>query len=233
MPKVFVRRHGLAPPQGPDGVDLFVHDFPTRLVALGKEDEIVDVPARAEGDRDATGGELVDQGPFLSNADGVMQRRDEASGAQLQAVRDHGEGGREDGRVGEKSTERAEVPFGCPNAGEAMAIGEPGDLQQQVVGCLDVAIGREEHDAEFHQDALILRFASRLPRLSISIRDDTLVEQREIMSHYDITSKATATTAREPVTSALSPLFHPRIQRWQDHFRWIELDCGYLGIEPS
>ena len=134
-------RHGLAPPQGADGVDLLVHDFPARVVALGEENEVVDVPARAEGDGDATGGELVDQGPFLGDADGIVQRRDEASGAQLQAFGDHGEGGREDGRVGEESAERTEVPFGCPDAGEAMAIGEPGDLQQQAVGCLHVAVG--------------------------------------------------------------------------------------------
>ena len=78
-----------------------------------------------------------------------------------------------------------------------------------------------------------MRSALRLPILSISIRDDTHVEQREIMSHYAITSKATATAAREPVTSALVPLFHSRIQRWQDHFIGIELDFGYLGMEPS
>ena len=86
-----------------------------------------------------------------------------------------------------------------------MAIGEPGDLQQQAVGCLHVAVWREAHDAEFHQGALAARLALRLPRRSISIRDDTLVEQREIMNHYAITSKATATAARDPVTSALVP----------------------------
>jgi len=84
-------RHKLAPPQGTDGVDLLVHDFPAHVVALGKEDEVVDVSAGAEGDGDSTGGELVDQGPFLGDEDGIMQRGDEASGAQLQAGGDHGE----------------------------------------------------------------------------------------------------------------------------------------------
>jgi len=37
-----------------------------------KEDEVVDVPAGAEGDGDSTGKELVDQGPFLGDADGIM-----------------------------------------------------------------------------------------------------------------------------------------------------------------
>src|SRR5262245_58506100 len=35
-------------------------------------------------------------------------------------------------------------------------------------------------------------------------------------------SKAMATTARDPSTGAIIPLFHPRRQRWRDHFVWIE-----------
>ena len=65
-------RHKLAPPQGMDGVDLLVHDFPACVIALGKEDEVVDVPAGAEGDGDSTGGKLVDRGLFLGDADGIM-----------------------------------------------------------------------------------------------------------------------------------------------------------------
>ena len=39
---------------------------------LGKEEQVVDVPAGAGGDGDSIGGELVDQGLFLGDADGIM-----------------------------------------------------------------------------------------------------------------------------------------------------------------
>src|SRR5207248_4438345 len=53
-----------------------------------------------------------------------------------------------------KPAKRVEVPFGCPDAGEAVAVGEPGDIQQQAVRCLQVAVGRKKHDAEFHTGVL-------------------------------------------------------------------------------
>jgi 5-methylcytosine-specific restriction endonuclease McrA len=32
--------------------------------------------------------------------------------------------------------------------------------------------------------------------------------------------KAARTNARDPLTKKLAPLFHPRRDRWSDHFRW-------------
>lgn len=37
------------------------------------------------------------------------------------------------------------------------------------------------------------------------------------------------TTAVDPLTKELAPLFHPRLDRWHDHFRWSE---DYLTILP-
>jgi hypothetical protein len=45
-------------------------------------------------------------------------------------------------------------------------------------------------------------------------------------------SKATAIAARDPLTGATVPLFHPRTQRWQDHFRWIENARRVQGVTP-
>lgn len=40
-------------------------------------------------------------------------------------------------------------------------------------------------------------------------------------------AKGTATTAIDPLTQTLVPLYHPRQQRWEDHFRWNS-DCTEL-----
>jgi hypothetical protein len=40
--------------------------------------------------------------------------------------------------------------------------------------------------------------------------------------------KFTATHAIDPQTNGLAPLYHPRQQRWSDHFRWQE-DFSIIG----
>ena len=45
--------------------------------------------------------------------------------------------------------------------------------------------------------------------------------------------KFTATESPDPLTGEFVPLFHPRHQRWQDHFAW---SSGYLlirGVSPT
>lgn len=52
-------------------------------------------------------------------------------------------------------------------------------------------------------------------------------------------SKAKATSALDPVSQAIVPLFNPRKQKWKDHFKWIEngvrlvgtSDCGRATVE--
>lgn len=45
--------------------------------------------------------------------------------------------------------------------------------------------------------------------------------------------KATKTHALDPGTGEVVPLFHPRRQRWVDHFRWSEDTTRVIGITPT
>lgn len=40
-------------------------------------------------------------------------------------------------------------------------------------------------------------------------------------------------SARDPVTGAIIALFHPRKQRWEDHFTWNEERVRILGVSPT
>ena len=44
--------------------------------------------------------------------------------------------------------------------------------------------------------------------------------------------KATRTTALDPVTGLVVPLFHPRQQRWDEHFAWSEDSLRLIGLTP-
>lgn len=44
--------------------------------------------------------------------------------------------------------------------------------------------------------------------------------------------KYTKTKGRDPVNGDVVPLYHPRLQRWRDHFAWNE-DCALIiGLTP-
>lgn len=45
--------------------------------------------------------------------------------------------------------------------------------------------------------------------------------------------KATKTTALDPVTEQMVPLFHPRQQRWEEHFAWSEDYLQITGLTPT
>lgn len=45
-------------------------------------------------------------------------------------------------------------------------------------------------------------------------------------------SKATATSALDPETGDLVPLFNPRTQVWAEHFEWIEKGTMLRGLSP-
>ncbi|HRJ45368.1 MAG: HNH endonuclease [Caldilineaceae bacterium] len=46
-------------------------------------------------------------------------------------------------------------------------------------------------------------------------------------------AKGIETTAVDPLTEAIVPLYHPRQQRWDDHFRWNS-DCTELiGVSAT
>lgn len=41
------------------------------------------------------------------------------------------------------------------------------------------------------------------------------------------------TEAIDPVTNAIAPLFHPRSQRWEDHFQWNPSQTLLTGLTPT
>jgi 5-methylcytosine-specific restriction endonuclease McrA len=45
--------------------------------------------------------------------------------------------------------------------------------------------------------------------------------------------KANRTTAAEPETRQIVPLFHPRQNNWMDHFAWSEDSTTILGLTPT
>jgi hypothetical protein len=45
-------------------------------------------------------------------------------------------------------------------------------------------------------------------------------------------SKATTTTALDPETNQVLPLFNPRTETWSSHFEWIEGSRLIRGITP-
>jgi hypothetical protein len=45
--------------------------------------------------------------------------------------------------------------------------------------------------------------------------------------------KGDRTGATDPETGATVPLFHPRRQRWSDHFRWSADGLRILGLTPT
>ena len=44
--------------------------------------------------------------------------------------------------------------------------------------------------------------------------------------------KAAKTAASDPVTGLLVPLYHPRRQRWDEHFAWSEDSLQIIGLTP-
>ena len=45
--------------------------------------------------------------------------------------------------------------------------------------------------------------------------------------------KHTKTEALDPVSKELSPLYHPRHQRWHDHFGWSNDYTRVVGLTPT
>ncbi len=45
--------------------------------------------------------------------------------------------------------------------------------------------------------------------------------------------KYTSTTGIDPVSGETVPLFHPRKDRWRDHFTWSESGTEVLGLTPT
>ena len=46
-------------------------------------------------------------------------------------------------------------------------------------------------------------------------------------------SKASSTSAHDPLTGEVTPLFNPRQQKWADHFEWVEDGAVVSGKTPT
>lgn len=46
-------------------------------------------------------------------------------------------------------------------------------------------------------------------------------------------AKSDHTSARDPLTGEETPLFHPRMQNWNDHFRWGEDRQTLVGLTAT
>ena len=77
--------------------------------------------------------EVVHQRPLFGDADRVVQRQDDAAGADLHPLGDGGDRGAGDGRVGVQPAEGVEVALRRPDGGEAVPVGELRALQQEAV----------------------------------------------------------------------------------------------------
>jgi hypothetical protein len=66
-----------------------------------------------------------------------------------------------------------------------------------------------------------------------SLNGLTTAENLAFCCHGCNQHKSKRTAARDAVTGASAPLFHPREQRWEEHFAWSE-DCTLmLGLTPT
>jgi hypothetical protein len=45
--------------------------------------------------------------------------------------------------------------------------------------------------------------------------------------------KGQATTARDPLTNQIVPLFHPRTQTWSEHFAWDASGTRVIGLTAT
>src|SRR5262249_14919550 len=125
--------HGLAAPEPSHDLDVPSHDLTPVFEVLRLEDEVVLVPARGEGDADATAGEIVYQGPVLGYANGIVQGQDAAAGADpdSRGDRSHRSAGHRGIRI--ESAELVEVALGRPDRNESILVREPRPLAQESV----------------------------------------------------------------------------------------------------
>ena len=67
----------------------------------------------------------------------------------------------------------------------------------------------------------------------ISLDGATIADNLALSCYGCNQHKAARTTAPDPVTGSLVPLFHPRIQAWGEHFTWSDDFTLILGLTPT
>src|SRR5262245_55549990 len=66
-----------------------------------------------------------------------------------------------------------------------------------------------------------------------SQQGETSPGHRELACQGCNNPKSTKTLGTDPATEEAVPLFHPRKQRWRDHFAWSKDSAMILGLTPT
>jgi hypothetical protein len=97
-------------------------------------------------------------------------------------------------------------------------------IRTQAAGCCEYCRSQERFATQaFSVEHIIPRAAD-----GTSIIDNLALACQGCNNH-----KYTRTNAIDPATGDLSPLFHPRRQRWTDHFAWNDSYTRIIGITPT
>ena len=142
---------------------------------------------------DAAVREVVDDRPFLGDAQHGVQRADDAAGANADLLGDRGDGGARDRRIREQAAEGVEVTLRRPDRDEAVLVGEPRALEQQAVLVLLVLalVAREVEQAEVDR---ALRRGDGDERLALFVavqHDGEAARQRpQQLEHRDVEAEA-------------------------------------------
>ncbi|CAM3619456.1 hypothetical protein COSO111634_20880 [Corallococcus soli] len=123
----------LSAPQGPQRLQVAQEDVAPVGVVLGREGEVLDVPAGGHRHVHAALGQVVHHGPLLRDEQRIMQGQHDAAGAQAQVLRDGGERGGDHRGLRVEATEGMEVTLRRPHGGEAIRVRELRALHQQLV----------------------------------------------------------------------------------------------------
>lgn len=61
----------------------------------------------------------------------------------------------------------------------------------------------------------------------------TVLENLCMACHSCNEFKGAQVEAQDPLTGERTPLFHPRRQQWDEHFRWSEDSSEIIGLTPT
>ena len=88
------------------------------------------MPARGKRKPHAPAGKIIHNGPFLRDANRIMQRQNDAAGPDLNAVGDGRDGGAGEGGIRIESAKGMKMAFRSPDGGKAVLIGKTSAFEQ-------------------------------------------------------------------------------------------------------
>jgi hypothetical protein len=125
--------HNIALPQLLHRFDIAKHHLFAPLVVLGKEGEIIGMPARGKGQANATMREVINNRPLFGHAQRIMQREHDTASTQLHMSGHRCQCGTCDGWVGIEAAKAVKMSFGSPDGGKCMLVSKLSTLYQEVV----------------------------------------------------------------------------------------------------